>query len=499
MIEREQLQREAQSLQREAELLAAVYKARLDDLLRRLFGPNSEKANANQLELAYESVRNDEAIAGCTQPEPPAPSESKPPRKGGGRRAAPANLPIERVVLDVPAGEREGCIQIREEVTEEIDYVPSRFIRRHYVRPVYAHPGKLSAPVVAALPARVIPQGSVGVGLLAHIVVSRYTDHLPFYRQEQIFARSGVQLDRQKLSRWAEHVALLLKGIHTQLRERVLATGYIQADETAVKLLDAERPGAARDSWLWTYLAPGAQALVFDFHESRGRDSPRNFIPEDWQGVLQTDGYELYRALCNERPQIVQAGCMAHARRKWVEAADGGGELVAAILADFALLYRIETEARERQLSPQERAQLRQDRSELRLAQLQQKLQRARELALPQSRMGLAAQYALGRWSVLTRFAQPGYGHVEIDNNPVENCIRPTALGKKNWLFIGHPDAGWKAAVLYSVLGTCKLLKINPELYLAWVLPKLAAATSTTAASGLLPHDYAAIFKERTA
>lgn len=490
------LRAETARLEREMELITALYQQRLADLRRRLYGPSSEKADTRQLELAYESVRDDEHLAEAAPPEPKPVGEL---RRGGGRRPAPRDLPVERIVLDVPETERIGLVKIREEVTEEIDYQPSRFIRRQYVRPVYADPAKMSAPVMAALPARVIPQSGAGAGLLSHVVVSRFTDHLPYYRQEQIYARAGVELSRQKLGRWAEHVALLLQGLHGQLRERILQSGYCQADETPVDVIDAERPGAARSAWLWTYHAPLAQAVVFDFRLSRGRDGPREFIPEKWQGVLQTDGYELYRALCAERPGIVHAGCMAHARRKWVEAIEGGGEEVAGVLADFAALYRVEAEAREGKLPGAERARLRKNRSELLLARLRQKLEVIRANALPQSRVGLAAAYALSRWSSLCRFAEPGYGHLEIDNNPTENCIRPSALGKRSWLFIGHPDAGWKSAVLYSILGTCKLLKVNPELYLNWVLPKLAAATNRTAATGLLPHDYAATVKERSA
>lgn len=279
---------------------------------------------------------------------------------------------------------------------------------------------------MAALPARVIPQSGAGVGLLSHVVVARFTDHLPYYRQEQIYARAGVELSRQKLGRWAEHVALLLQGLQGRLRERILQSGYCQADETPVDVIDAERPGAARAAWLWTYHAPQVPAVVFDFRLSRGRDGPREFIPENWQGVLQTDGYGLYRALCAERPGIVHAGCLAHARRKWVEAIEGGGATVAGVLADFAALYRVEAEARAGQLPPAARAQLRKNRSELVLARLHQKLEVARANALPQSRVGLAAAYALSRWPALSRFAEPAYGHLEIDNNPVENCIRPS-------------------------------------------------------------------------
>lgn len=472
-----------------------VLAAEKADLLRRMFGAKSERMDPRQYHLALASALADHALAAAEPPEVKAPSAPA-KRRGGGRRPVPANLPVERIVLDLPEEKKAGLVQIREEITQEIDYRPSQFIRREYVRPVYADPSGRQAPIVAELPARTIPQASVGPGLLAHLVVAKYVDHLPLYRQEQMAARVGIDLPRQKLCRWTEGAALLLKTIHDQLRERIVGGRYLQADETPVKVLDPDRPGAARASWLWTYHGPEVQALVFDFHLSRGRDSPREFIPEDWKGILQTDGYELYRALCAERPGIVHAGCMAHARRKWVEAMDAGGETVAGILADLARLYQIEAEARAQKLTPAARALLRQSRAVILLDTLRQKLERARDEALPQSRIGVAAHYALARWPALTRYAQPDCGHVEIDNNPTENCIRPTALGKKNWLFIGHPEAGWKSAVLYSVLGTCKLLKVNPEDYLTWVLPKLAAATNHSAASGLLPHDYAALVKE---
>ena len=488
---------ESDRLRQAADLLAASYKLRLDDLIRRMYGPSSEKVDPKQMALVYESVRDDAILAQSASPEP-KPEPERQPSRGGGRRPAPQNLPVERIVIDVPETERPGLIKIREEVTEEIDYLPSRFIRRQYVRPVYASPDKTSAPLIGPLPPRVIPQSGAGVGLLAHLVVARFADHLPYYRQEQIYARSGLDLPRQKLSRWAEQVALLLQGLQGQLQQRILQSGYCQADETPVKVIDAERPGAARDAWLWTYHAPEAKAVVFDFQLSRGRDGPRAFIPEDWRGILQTDGYQLYAALGAERPGIILAGCLAHARRKWIEALDGGGDQVALILADFAKLYRVETEARAGALSAASREVLRRNRCEIVLDQLRQRIEVARTGALPQSRIGLASHYTLSRWATLTRFAQPGYGHIEIDNNPVENAIRPTALGKKNWLFIGHPDAGWKSAVLYSLLGTCKLLGVNPERYLVWVLPQLAAATNQSSTTGLLPHDYAATVKEQS-
>ena len=258
--------------------------------------------------------------------------------------------------------------------------------------------------------------------MLSHVVVARFTDHLPYYRQEQIYARAGVELSRQKLGRWAEHVALLLQGLQGQLRERILQSGYCQADETPVDVIDAERPGATRSAWLWTYHAPQVPAVVFDFRLSRGRDGPAGVYPRKVAGGFADRWLRTLPGTVCGKAGHCACGCMAHARRKWVEAIDGGGEVVAGVLADFAALYRIEAEGRERQLSAMDRAQLRQNRSELVLARLRQKLEVSLANALPQSRVGLAASYAVSRWPSLCRFAEPGYGHVEIDNNPLKTA-----------------------------------------------------------------------------
>ena len=320
-----------------------------------------------------------------------------------------------------------------------------------------------------------------------------YTDHLPLYRQEQIAARVGVELPRQKLCRWVEQSALLLRTIYDRLRERILASGYVQVDETPVKVLDPDRGGHAAQAYLWTYLSPLSQAIVFDFDLSRSRGNLREFFPLDWRGVLQSDGYEAYDSFLRDKPRIVHAGCMAHLRRYVVEALEAGVHLdiVARLLSDIALLYRIETEARKQALSPAARAELRQRESVPVLERLHEQFKLIAQSELPQSRLGKAAAYALARWETLTRYTEPGMGHVLIDQNSVERGIRPTKLGAKNWMYIGHPDAGWRSAVIYSITGTCKLLKINPADYLTWVLPRLAA-TSSGQVNGLLPQDYAA-------
>lgn len=483
-----ELQQEYRLLQFKNEAL----QAELADLKRRLFGPKSEKLDAAQTRLALDAAVADEAVK---QEEPPAPKEETPKRetparRGGGRRPAPENLPVERVVIDVPEEERSGLEKIREDITEEIDYRPSQFIRRQIVRPVYASKTKDRAPIQAPALKRVIPGSGVGTGLIAHTLVSRFCDHLPYYRLEQIAARQGVQLDRQKMTRWTEHAALLLTTPYNQLKEEVLQSRYIQIDETPVNVMDPDKEGATRKGWLWAYQAPRAKALVFDFNLSRGQESPKTFFGTDWTGVAQTDGYAVYHALFSGNAQVEHAGCLAHARRYWVRAMETGDPVAIPILAEIQKLYQIEAELKDS--DNQERSQKRGNKSTLHLANLHRLCQQASISALPASASGKAAAYMLERWGPLELFAQTGKGHLYIDNNPVERGIRPTALGRKNWLFIGHPDAGWRTAVMYTIIGTCKLAKVNPYDYLVWALERLA--TATTANLGrVTPQAYQAV------
>jgi transposase len=494
-------QRDAQVAEERLRRLAA--EAKVKDLLRRLYGPSSEKIDAGQHLLALECLEADRQMAEAAPPEPAAeePSEPKPPRKKRGpRRPIPENLPVERVVHDLPEDQKrdrvtgEPLVKIREEVTEEIDYRPSQFVRVQHVVPVYAPADKSGSPIQAKLN-RVIPGSIAGTGLLSHILVARFVDHLPYYRQEQIAARHGVVLERQKMSQWTEQVALLLLSTYHRLEERLSASRYVQCDETPVKLLDPGRPGAAREAWLWVRHAPRAQVILFTFELTRRHHVPLQFFPEEWTGLVQVDGYGAYEDLARDRPGITLLACWAHARRYWTEAVAGGGSTVAEILALIAQLYRVEAEARGK--SATEREALRCSRSQVILETLKARMIAARDGALPQSGVGQAAAYALNRWTELTRFAQPGFGHVEIDSNQIENGIRPSALGKRNWMFIGHPDAGWKSAVVYSIVGTCKLLGINPESYLNWALPRLAAGTNKSTGD-VLPHDYLKHLKEPT-
>ena len=471
---------------------------RLAELLRRVYGSKSDTVDSGQLALLRAAIEADEALAEERQPLPTPSDEADSTdavttkRKGGGRKRPAPHLPIEVTRLDPPENERIGMKRIRDEVTEETDYTPAVYIRRQFIRGVWVREDGEGAPIMAPLPPRVIPQSGAGTGIIVHTLVAKYVDHCPLARQEKIAARHGVELPRQKLGRWVEASAQLLLIIHELLAKRVRESGYIQADETPVKVLDPDRGGKAAQAYLWTYHAPLAETIVFDFNLSRGRDSPDRFIPEDWAGALQSDGYELYASLARERPRITRFGCMAHCRRKVVDAIKAGDADAVPFLGLIAQLYAIEKDATARGLSDVQRGYLRHAKARPILKELQRMFQQAQRTSLPKSALGEAARYAVNLWPELARYAKARNGRIRIDNNPVERGIRPTKLGMKNWLFIGHPDAGWRSAVVYSIVGTCRLLNVNPEAYLNWVLPKLAAAT-TKQVAGLLPHDYLAL------
>jgi hypothetical protein len=463
---------------------------KVKDLLRRMFGPRSEKLNALQgLLFGTAGVLE----GGCGLAREALKRSRKAVQRvyeGARRRVNPENLPVlETVRLDLPEEQRADLVWMRDEISYEQDYQPSQFFRRLFIRPVYAHPRRLHGPVIAALPARVIPQSKVGPGFLAHMLVSKYVDHVPYYRQQRIDERCGLWIPDKARVRYTQHCALLLLTIYHQCIQRILDSGYVSVDETTVKLLDPDRRHKAQDAWLWTYLGPKADTIVFQFSLTRGAENPQAFFPPSWRGELQCDGYRVYTSLASHRPGIVLFGCWTHARRRAAEALKSGERKALPLLQTINELYEIETEAKERGYTHLQRAYYRYAKCRPVFRRLKAQFEELKRTELPSSHLGDAAKYALNRWSQLVRYAKPAYGHINIDQNPVESNIRPTKIGAKNWMHIGHPKAGWRSAVIYSIVGTCRLLKLDPLAYLTWVLPKLAAATNQTA-TGLLPHDF---------
>jgi transposase len=478
-----------------SEARCAKLEYKLRDLLRRIFGPKSEKLNPAQRAL-FAVAETAEVPAPATPTSSPSTIAATKRTKRGGRRPAPQNLPVHREVIDLPEAQKTGLVKIREEITEQIEYRPSVFFRRQIVRPVYASPQRLHAPILASLPAQVIPQAGVGPGFLTHIVIAKYLDHVPLHRQERIDARGGIWITRQARCRYVEAVAHLLITIHQQLKRKILDSRYVQLDETFTKLLDPDRGGRARDAYLWGYHAPHERAVVLEFSPSRSGEILHRFFPPSWQGEVQTDGAAMYPGVFKHYPGIVHFECVGHLRRYVLEAVKAQETQALPLLKDITELYGIERQATQMGLTDTRRGAFRHAKAKRILKRLQRRFRALERQAPLFGKLREAVTYANRRWRNLARYARVDCGHILIDQNSIERCFRASKVGLRNYLFIGHPQAGWRSAVIYSVIGTCRLVGVNPEAYIGWVLPRLAAATNVTAVN-LLPHDFARLYPDQ--
>jgi transposase len=454
----------------------ALLRQKIDLLVKRVFGSSSEQLDRNQLELLLQVPASATVAAIVAAPEKERAERARKERTA----RLPEHLPVVEEVLDPEPvkAQPEQWRLIGQEISEQLDYEPGRFLRRRVVRRKYVHKTNPDcAPLLAPLPERLLDRSLPAPGLLAHIVVGKYCDHLPLYRQEQIYQqRYGVNLPRQSLTRWVELAAQWLKPIYEQIRTGVMGGGYVQVDETPVDYLEPGN-GKTKQGYLWTCSRPGGD-VFYRWETSRATACLDNIIPVDFQGKLQCDGYAAYRSFANSRKGIELAGCWAHVRRKFFEAQEQSPRLAGWLLSQIQQLYRVEARLREQQAGPQLRAAIRASESKPVVQRLERALIRLKSSGrhLPQSLLGSAMDYALGQWRTLDVYLADG--RVEIDNNLVENAIRPTALGKKNWLFMGDADAGERGAIIYTVIETCRRRGLDPYAYLKDVLTRLPNMTN---------------------
>ena len=462
-----------------------LLRQKLEFFLKRYFGgTKNESLDPKQLELLLAGFEALHAPAALTDEAKPASTRTATMRPA--RQPLPAHLETERVVLepDEVRQQPDGWRKLGEEVTEELDWKPAQFIKRLYIRPKYANADRI---VIAPLPARLIEKGLPGAGLLTQVIVSKYEDHLPLYRQEKIYRqRHGVNLTRQTMSGWVEAAADWLGPIYREMKAGLVAQEYLQADETPIRYLDPDVKGKSQSGWLWTYSAPAGDVL-FEWNISRSREGPRAFL-KSFRGKLQTDGYSVYESLARERgDELILIGCWAHARRGFHEAL-GESRAAAWLVGQIGQLYAVEKHLRAQKAGPPLRAAMREWQSRPILHRLRRALELVRRRVLPKSLLGQAIDYTLGRWEALTRYVPDG--RLEIDNNQCENAIRPTAVGKKNFLFVGHPEAGQRSAVIYSILGSCRRHGVNPAEYLRDLFARLPKA-KTSEITSLTPAAWA--------
>ena len=373
-----------------------------------------------------------------------------------------------RVEVIEPENLPEGAKKIGEAVTEVLEYEPANVYVRCIVRNKYIveQTDEETRIVVAPLPTLPIPKGNAGASMIAHLQVSKFADHQPFYRQVQILKRQGLEIAESTINGWFNAGCDLLEPLYLTLKTQMLSSDYLMADETPLPVLTKDKPGATHKGYHWVYYDPVHRLVLFDYRKTRGKEGPDEVLKE-FSGHLQTDGYNAYDHF-EKRPKTTLLACMAHARRKFQHAQENNPTLAGQALEMFRKLYDIERQARENNLEAEVIKALRQERSKPILDQMEAWLKEQIIVVPPKSAIGMAMAYTLHLWPRLIGYINDGRFH--IDNNLIENSIRPVALGRKNYLFAGSHEAAKQAAVIYSILATCKLHGVEPFSYLTKIL-----------------------------
>jgi transposase len=491
----------AQEKQRQAdarELAYAQLKIQvLEERLRKMriakYGKASEKLSDLQLDLlelepgvSREEVEAESQRAPLSGP-PATPEDRnthKPARKHPGRQTLPAHLErIEKIVACTPeqcicGGCSKETIVIGYEESEVLDVKPAEYFVRVTRREKRAcKQCEEHGVVVASVPECIIPKSLVSDQVIIDTVVAKYCNSLPLYRQSAILKRdTGLDISRSTMDGWVMQVGELLQPIVRVMRSELLGESYIQADETPVGVQMHDKRGKNHQSYLWQYGSPG-KGVIFDFRMGREREGPKQFLGQ-FNGILQTDGYAAYDHIGG--PKMVHAGCLAHARRKYIDAlkVDPKDQDSARIVALMDELFAIDGEARDKKMDHAQRHALRMEKAPALLAELRTQILAAQKRVLPRSTAGKAASYTLSLWNKLTRFLE--YPELELSNNLAENSMRPVAIGRKNWVHIGHEDAGPKIAAIFSIVESCRRLGLPIREYLAAVLPGLASRSTKT-------------------
>lgn len=464
-------------LRQQAEQLAQA-RALIAELKRELFGAKADTLNAEQEQQLRQLVADvqeqkqrpppvsQEVLADARAQERTAQRQRAKERRR--RHLPPVALEKQQVILEPPdrlcpvSGTPRP--EIGREVTTEYDYLPAKLILREIVRPKYGRCGQpcCQGVSIAPLPPRLVPQSKLGLGLAVHLLLSRFDDHLSYYNLERNFLeRFGAVIPRQQMVQWVEKVAHLLLAIYWLIGEELTAGDYLQIDESPVKVLDPEVKGKAAQGYLWFYSRPGGYVFL-EFNPSRGREGPRERL-RNFRGTMQTDGYELYDALRREQPgKLRRIGCLAHSRRRFYQALLESCAESLWFIGQMRQLYQLERELKDG--TPAERRRGRLAKAPALWLAMKRRAQalRADPRVLPQSSLGKAVNYFLNEYMALVGYLRDG--RFEIDSNLVENDVRPSAVGKRRWLFIGHPAAGWRSAVIYTLIQSCRRYGINPRI-----------------------------------
>lgn len=461
-------------------------KAQLERMLRWRYGPKSEKLDPKQLALflAEEPVepKDETPPTAAEAPDAESADDSIKARHKKKPRVDPAKyagLHRERVLHELPESERidpatgKLLVPIGSKITEELEYQPARLFIIEHEQTLYGlseedRVDRQAQPIIAPRPPRPIEEGLAGPGLLARVLVAKYQDHLPLHRQEAIFAREGLAISRKTMCEWVMRSAWLLGPIVQAMRRAILSHRIVQCDDTSLLCQENSKGAGRRSAFLWTYLTPALSDVVFDFTLGRGHEVVDAWLGPEWKGTLLGDAYSGFGTVCRKRG-IPEAGCWMHARRKFREAVGESPAAAALMLSLMRELYAVETDAKGR--SAEERLRLRQERSVATIAEIRRVMELIQSQHSESGSMAEATGYLEKQWETLVLFLEDG--ELPIDNIACEQSIRPVAQGRRNWLFTGSPRGGEAAAVLYSILVSCKRAEVEPFAYLSDVLVRL--------------------------
>jgi len=390
-------------------------------------------------------------------------------KKHPGRHALPDHLPVREVIIE-PREDTTGLKKIGQEITETLQYTPASLVKKRTIRPKYVKADGQGV-LIGVLPTRPIEKSIAEACLLAYILVSKYIDHLPFYRQRQIFKRDfGWEVAKSTLSDWMDACCVLLEPLYNTLKQKILQSDYIQVDESPIQVLDGDKKGSSHRGYQWVYHDPISKLVLFNYRKGRGQNGPKELL-EGYSGYLQCDGYKVYDKIGAD-PKITLAGCLAHARRKFHQALKNDKAKAEKALGLFRQIYMEERKIKEQTEGDfEQRKKLRQENIKPLLEQIRDWITEQEFNVLPKSLIGKAMSYFTNQYPKLQAIFEDG--RIELDNNLIENAIRPLALGRKNYLFAGSHRAAQNAAMIYSFLGSCKMQNINPREWLQQTLEKI--------------------------
>lgn len=446
----------------------------LDKFRRYLFGSKSEKLPIDQTDVSqmslFELGTTQEQQEELSEQVADLPQKKNPKKraKGTGRMVLPENLRREDIVIE-PEGDVSDCVRIGEDITEVLDLIPAEFYVKRYIRPKYAKPNG-EGIVTGQLPERVIDKGIPSDRLIAQMILDKYVYGLPLHRQIDKYRRLGVNIPASTASDWMMKGWKHLVPLWELLKLLVINQKYLQADESPIKVQDKNNKKGIHKGYMWVYNAPADKLVLFDYRKGRDKSGPKEML-QDYSGILQTDGYNVYETLFGSRANIMLVYCMAHARRKFVDALKYDKEKASVVLELMQQLYKLEQDMRDEGLSREQRTSRRKKEATPVLDKIKKWMMGHTHKVLPKSPLGQAIAYTLPRWKGLCAYVQ--HGQIEIDNNLVENTIRPLAIGRKNYLFAGSHDAAEMTAAMYSFMATCKKNNINESEWLTDVFEKI--------------------------